>query len=153
MGANSRDRVWEAEVRRRAREVRRLDEQGRALHLIVTGGRQFNDRCFVARVLDRLHRERGIASLCYCDNVRATTYADRWAQSRLIRVFWVDRREILGQRVHGVVAFDGPHYFIERARAAGHVVWGVGSGTAARRPPTSGAVWKSSKAAEAAPLR
>jgi hypothetical protein len=125
MGANSRDRVWEADVRQRAREVRKLDAQGLALHLIVTGGRQFNDRSFVADVLDRIHHERGLASLCYCENMRATTFADRWARSRLVRVFWVDRREILQQRVHGVVAFDGPHYFIQRARAARLVVWEV----------------------------
>lgn len=125
MGFNWRDRTLETEARQRMREVRKLDAQGLALHLIVTGGRAFNDRCFVAQVLDRVHRKRGIASLCYCDNVRATTFADRWAQSRYIRVFWVDRRHILQQPVNGVVAFDGPHYFIERARAAGLIVWHV----------------------------
>jgi hypothetical protein len=125
VGANSRDRIWEADVRRRAREVRELDRQGLALHLIVAGSRGFNDRGFVADVLDLVHRKRGIASLCYCDTAtRATSYADRWAHSRHIRVFWLAPDRILRHRpLHGVVAFGGPEDFIARAREAGLKVW------------------------------
>lgn len=125
MGFNSRDRVFDTACRARMREVRRLDEQGLALHLIVAGAREFNDRCFVAAVLDRLHRERGIASLCYGHSTRATSFADRWAQSRFCRVAWVEPRRLLRQRAHGVVAFDGPDDFVAQARAAGYAVWRV----------------------------
>lgn len=127
MGANSRDRVWEGEVRRRAAEVKELDRQGLALHLIVAGHRHFNERGFVTQLLDRIHAERGIGSLCYCDSrTRATGHADEWARTRLVRVFWLPPERILRHRpLHGVVAFNGPDDFIKRAQAAGFTVWRV----------------------------
>lgn len=125
MGFNTRDRLFDAACRERMRQVRRLDEHGLALHLIVTGARAFNDRCFVARVLDRIHRERGIACLRYGHAVRATAFADRWAQSRFCRVAWVAPRALLHQPAHGVLAFDGPDEFVHRARQAGYAVWRV----------------------------
>lgn len=47
----------------RAREVRQLEKEGRALHLIVTGAKAFNDESFVVCHLDRIHRDRGIGLL------------------------------------------------------------------------------------------
>ena len=85
MGFNTRDREHDHWVRTRAREVRRLEDAGRALHLIVAGTKAFNDKSFVTRVLDRLHRERGIGVLLYAGATRTTYHADRWAQSRRVR--------------------------------------------------------------------
>ena len=125
MGFNFHDRVFEGDVRQRAREVRRLDAQGRALRLIVTGADAFNDRCFVVEVMNRLHAERGVAAICYSAINRATRYADAWAQSRHARVEWVAPSRLLQRRAHGVVAFDGPQDFVDRARRAGFTVWMV----------------------------
>ena len=46
MGFNSRDRNHEVWIRSRAREVKRLEAEGRALHLIVCGAKGFNDKSF-----------------------------------------------------------------------------------------------------------
>lgn len=124
MGSNSRDRNFEATALARMREVRRLDQQGRALHLVITGSKAFNDRAYVARVLDRLHAERGIACLSWCTSIRATLFAHRWAELHYCRSHWVLRAQILAQRpLHGVVAFDGPDAFVATARANGIPVW------------------------------
>ena len=123
MGFNTRDREHDLWVRTRAREVRRLEDAGRALHLIVAGTKAFNDKSFVTRVLDRLHRERGIGVLLYAGATRTTYHADRWAQSRRVGVRWVPRADLVRQAAHGVVAFGGPEAFVARARAAGLAVW------------------------------
>ncbi len=125
MGHNTRDREFEFWIRTRAIEVRRLEAQGLALHLIVTGAKTFNDRSFVANVLDRIHRERGVAEIRYCSMVRTTYFADRWAQSRRVLVRYVRPREIFRQQAQGVVAFDGPDWFIDKAANAGLAVWRV----------------------------
>ncbi len=125
MGHNTRDRAFEYWILKRSQEVRQLEIEGLALTLIVTGTKAFNDRSFVVNVLDRVHRERGIAEIRYCSPVRATYFADRWAQSRRARVRFVQQREIFRQQAHGVVAFDGPDWFVDKAHDAGLVVWRV----------------------------
>jgi hypothetical protein len=125
MGFNSRDRNHDHWIRTRAREVKRLEQEGGALHLIVTGAKTFNDKSFVTVVLDRIHRERGISLLVYCSTVRSTYYADRWAQSRGTAVRYVQRADIFQQPAHGVVAFDGPDEFVARGRDAGLIVWRI----------------------------
>lgn len=123
MGFNSRDRTFEARALARMREVRALDAQGLALHLAICGSREFNDRCFVARVLDRLHAERGIASIRYCTSVRATAFADRWAQLRHCPVAYVPRARLFTAPMHGLVAFDGPREWVEKAARVGVTAW------------------------------
>jgi len=125
MGFNSRDRNHDHWIRTRAREVRQLECEGKALHLIVAGAKSFNDKSFVTCVLDRIHAERGISRLVYCSVVRCTYYADRWAQSRGCEVRFVHRRDLFTEQVHGVVAFNGPDDFIARAERAGLIVWRV----------------------------
>src|SRR5688572_20177427 len=126
MGFNSRDREHEFWIRVRAREVRHLEKEGRALHLIVTGAKAFNDKSFVVCLLDRIHRERGIGLLRYSSIVRSTYYADRWAQSRGTAVRYVTRADLFRDPAHGVVAFAGPDDLIARAERAGLIVWRVG---------------------------
>jgi hypothetical protein len=125
MGFNSRDRHHDYWIRTRAREVRRLEAQGLALHLVVIAARGCNDKSFVTCVLDRIHRERGIALLRYGTINRCTYYADRWAQSRGSAVRYVARADLFAAGVHGCVSFDGPDALEARARRAGLVVWRV----------------------------
>jgi hypothetical protein len=94
MGFNTRDRDLEHWIWKRAQEVRELEREGLALTLIVTGAKSFNDKSFVTNVLDRVHRERGVAEIRYCSPVRTTYYADRRAQSRRVRVRYVRPAEI-----------------------------------------------------------
>jgi hypothetical protein len=91
----------------------------------VTGAKAFNDKSFVTNVLDRVHRERGVAEIRYCSAVRTTYYADRWAQSRRVRVRCVRPAEIFRLPAQGVVAFDGPYWFVDQATDAGFKVWWV----------------------------
>lgn len=128
MGYNTRDRDLEYWIKARAREVKRLSQEGRALRLIVVGARAFNDRSCVYRVLDRVHRERGIELLRYANLVRATHFADCWAQSRRCAISFVQSWALFRDPAHGLVAFDGPHEIIDRAQKAGVIVWRV-------RPP------------------
>ena len=125
MGFNSRDRDHDHWIRTRAREVRRLEAQGLALHLAVIAAKGFNDKSFVTCVLDRIHRERGIALLRYCGINRSTYYADRWAQSRGSAVRYVPRAELFAARLHGCLSFGGPEGLEQRARQAGLIVWRV----------------------------
>src|SRR5687768_15520894 len=125
MGFNSRSRDHDYWIRTRARQVRELEARGLALHLIVTGAKGFNDKSFVTCVLDRIHAERGIGRLIYASMLRTTYYADRWAQSRGCAVRYVPKAELLRQRAHGIVAFDGPADFVARARRQGWIVWCV----------------------------
>ncbi len=125
MGFNTRDRDFEHWIWKRAQEVRELEREGLALTLIVTGAKWFNDKSFVTNVLDRVHGERGVAEIRYCSAVRTTYYADRWAQSRRVRVRYVRPAEIFRQPAQGVVAFDGPDWFVDKAADAGLRVWRV----------------------------
>jgi hypothetical protein len=56
------------------------------MRVLVTGGREFEDRTRLVEVLDRLHQERGVTSLIHGAAKGADTLAGEWAESHGISV-------------------------------------------------------------------
>ena len=52
------------------------------MRVLVTGGRSFENRSLLAKVLDRLHQERGITTLIHGAAKGADTLAGEWTKSR-----------------------------------------------------------------------
>jgi hypothetical protein len=113
--------------------------------VLVCGGRDYADRATLFAVLDRVHRERGVALLVHgaCPFGGADILADEWARARGVPVkdYPVDHsidgpwpgagprrngRMLAAARPDAVVAFPGDRGtrdMIRKARAAGLPVW------------------------------
>jgi predicted Rossmann-fold nucleotide-binding protein len=111
------------------------------LHLIVCGSRHFDNRRIVYKVLDRIHKERGINLIIEGGATGADRLAREWAKSRgvLFKTFEADwtthgraagpirNREMLAwPYLSGVVAFPGGKGtadMVRQARTAAVTVW------------------------------
>jgi hypothetical protein len=116
------------------------------LHLIVCGGRDYADAATVWRVLDRIHRERGISLILEGGASGADRLARQWAEDRgvMFKTYpaqWgkhgrkagpMRNAEMLAwEYLSGVVAFPGGRGtadMIRQARAKGVTVWEPVSG-------------------------
>ena len=91
------------------------------MRVLITGGRNFNDRALMWSTLDRLHAEHHFTLLIHSDARGADRLADEWAHERGIQVLNcpADRRrygraagpkrnrQMLDERPDLVVAFPG----------------------------------------------
>ena len=111
------------------------------LRVVVTGGRDFDDKAWVWSVLDRLHHERGIARLAHGGASGADIFAAQWAGNRGVHgapypADWrvkgkkagpLRNREMLdAEKPDGVIAFPGGRGTADCCRAAaerGIPVW------------------------------
>jgi len=112
--------------------------------VIVCGGRKFDDRMFMANVLDRVVEQKGEIFVIHGGAEGAAKLAGEWAASRgmpcaEVGALWdlfdhaagpIRNGWMLALQPHGVVAFpggDGTANMIMQARAAGVPVMEVGA--------------------------
>ena len=121
------------------------------MRLLITGGRNFDDRDLMWATLDRLHAEHHFTLLIHGDARGADRLASEWASERGIEVLacpadWkrygrgagpMRNRQMLGEHPDLVVAFPGgagTSNMIEIARKAGLKVIVVADGGDAKQP-------------------
>lgn len=126
-----------------------------SLRLLVCGGRDFTDGDAVFYVLDRIHRERGIAFLMQGEAAGADAFAKAWARQATPAVDWTgfkafwrradgsidygaglarNARMLAEGRPNACVAFQpgpkgkdsGTADMVRKCEAAGVPVWRIG---------------------------
>lgn len=111
--------IAEAEQARKAAPAAYRARPQTDVSLLVCGGRTYAGREHVYRVLDRIHRERGIAHVLQDGSPGAAMLARSWARDR--RVYLSTVSDFLPASVRVVIAFPGadePDHWLTRARAA-----------------------------------
>ena len=125
MGHNAATAAYDRETERLRRHALTQDRRGRALRVVVLGGSTFDDRGTVVRVLDRLHRERGVIRLVTSETCKAQREAALWARARDVEWVYCAPGLLLHQIGHVVVAF-GVHESVKRhVQVAGLPLWAI----------------------------